>query len=311
MKKATAILLLLAFAAMPALAEKPKNLQAYERDGITPISRTAIAEVEPNDVFSAGSGPLTGGDQGQGVIAASTDVDFWVLNVNVLGQWVMNTDAGTAPALTDSKLYLYGPDGSTQIGYDDDSGPGYYSQITYNFTATGTYYLKVIPYSASYSGSYVLNIAAPLPPPANDTCAGAIEIPATTGFFVDTTTAGAINDYALTSAGCTGYTTAGGDIVYKINLYPTHEVTLTWDPVTFDAALYVLTNCADLASCVAGADGGVGGAAETVHFENTTGAYATFYIICDAYSGSGPATLRVDSVVATQGATWSTIKALY
>ncbi len=313
MKKATAILMLLLLA-MPAFAlDKSKESQGLDPDGITQLSRSVIAEVEPNDTFDVGSGPLVGGDQGTGAISASTDVDFWVLNVTVTGVWVMNTDAGAAPALTDSKLYLYGPDGSTQIGYDDDSGPGYYSQISYNFTATGTYYLKVIGYSASYTGNYVLNIASPLPPPANDNCAGAIEIPFVEGFVVETTTAGAISDYTLLSTGCTGYAAAGPDIVYTVTMAADQEITLVWTPVTFDASLYVVTDCADpMGTCVAGADDGGSATAETVSFMNTTGATVTYFIICDAYgSGSGPATLTIQAAVATEATTWGTVKALY
>lgn len=312
MKKATAILLLVILALPVYAAEKTKESQGRDRDGITELGRSVIAEVEPNDTFDVGSGPLTGGDQGTGAIGAGTDVDFWVLNVNALGVWVMGTDAGPAPALTDSKLYLYGPDGVTQIGYDDDSGPGYYSQITYTFTATGTYYLKVIPYSASYTGSYVLNIGAPVPPPANDTCANAIAVPFQEGWTLATTTTGATNDYNPTSTGCTGYAATGPDIVFTVTLENEQEITISWAPVTFDASLYILTDCADMASCVVGADDAVSGGAEVVSFQNTTGVTTTYYIICDAYgTGSGPATLSIVSAVATEASTWGNLKALY
>jgi hypothetical protein len=299
---------------MPVFAaEKSKESQGTDRDGITELNRAVIAEVEPNDTFDTGSGPLVGGDQGTGIISVGTDVDFWVLNVNVTGAWTINTDAGVAPALGDSKLYLYGSDGTTQLAYDDDSGPGLYSQFTYNFTATGTYYLKVIGYSASYTGGYVLNVGSPVPPPANDTCAGAIEIPFVEGFSVVTTTMGAVSDYNLTLADCTGYTTAGPDIVYTVTMAAEQEITLVWTPVTFDAALYVVTDCANpAATCVAGADDGGSGGAETVSFQNTTGVTTTYFIICDAYgTGSGPATLSIQAAVATEATTWGTLKALY
>jgi hypothetical protein len=313
MKKATVVLLLLALA-MPAFAaEKSKESQGLDRDGITQLVRTVVAEVEPNDVFTAGSGPLVGGDQGTGGISASTDVDFWVLNVTVLGAWTINTDAGAAPALVDSKMYLYGSDGTTQLAYDDDSGPGFYSQFTYNFTATGTYYLKVIGYSASYTGNYVLNVGSPVPPPANDTCAGAIAIPFVSGFSVATTTTGANSDYTLLSTGCTGYAAAGPDIVYTVTMAAEQEITLEWLPVTFDASLYVVTDCADpMGTCVAGADLAGSGAAETVSFQNTTTGTVTYFIICDAYgSGSGPATLTIQAAVATEASSWGSVKAMY
>jgi hypothetical protein len=313
MKKAIAVLMLLMLA-MPALAlEKTKEMQSADRDGITPMLRLVVNEVEPNDTFAVGSGPLVGGDQGTGIIAAGTDVDYWVLNVSVTGLWTIGTDAGPAPALVDSYIHLYGPDGTTQLATSDDEGPGAYSLISYNFTATGTYYVKVRGYSASYIGSYVLNVGSPVPPPANDTCAGAIEIPFVEGYSVATTTAGAISDYTLLGTGCTGYAAAGPDIVYTVTLAAEQEITLSWTPVGFDASLYVVTDCADpMGTCVVGADDAVSGGAETVSFMNTTGVTTTYFIICDAYgSGFGPATLSIDAAVATESTTWSTVKALY
>jgi hypothetical protein len=310
MKKATVILLLLVLA-VPALAlEKSKESQSADPDGITPLLRTVLAEVEPNDTFDTGSGPLVGGDQGTGGISASTDADYWVVNVAVIGLWTITTDAGPTPALGDSYLHLYGPDGVTQIASDDDSGPGAYSMISYNFTATGTYYVKVRGYSASYIGNYVINVGSPVPPPANDTCAGAIEIPFVEGFSVVSTTVGAANDYNPGSAGCTGYAAAGGDIVYTVTLADLQEIVLTWTS-SQDGSLYVVTDCTDMTTCVVGADATLSGEAETVSFQNTTGATATYYIICDSYSGTGPGTLAILSAVATEATTWGTLKALY
>jgi hypothetical protein len=310
MKKATAILLLLVLA-MPVYAmEKSKEVQSMDRDGITELSRSVIAEVEPNDTFDVGSGPLVGGDQGTGIILASTDVDYWVINVTVTGLWTLTTDAGPAPALGDSYIHLYGPDGVTQLAADDDSGPGAYSMISYNFTATGTYFIKVRGYSASYTGNYVLNIASPLPPPANDNCAGAIAIPFVEGFSVAATTVGALNDYNPLSTGCTGYAAAGGDIVYTVTMENEQEITLSWTSAV-DGSLYVVTDCADMLTCVAGADETLSGQPEVVSFQNLTGATVTYFIICDSYSGNGAGTLAILAAVPTESSTWGTLKALY
>ena len=167
--------------------------------------RTVIAEVEPNDTFDAGSGPLVGGDQGTGGISASTDVDFWVLNVNVLGSVDHHhrRRRGARPRRL-LACTCTAPTAPRSSAYDDDSGPGLYSLITYNFTATGTYYVKVRGYSATYTGNYVLNVGSPVPPPANDTCAGAIAIPFVEGFSVATTTMGAANDYNAARHGLHG-----------------------------------------------------------------------------------------------------------
>jgi hypothetical protein len=310
MKKATAILLLLVLA-MPVYAlEKSKEAQSMDRDGITEMSRSVINEVEPNNTFDVGSGPLAGGDQGTGIILDSTDVDFWVINVNVLGMWSISTDAGPAPALGDSYIHLYGPDGTTQLTTDDDSGPGAYSLINYTFTATGTYFVKVRGYSASYTGSYVINVGSPVPPPANDTCATAIAIPFTEGFSVASTTVGAANDYNPLATGCTGYAATGSDIVYTVAMENEQEITLSWTSAA-DGSLYVVTDCGDMLTCVAGADETLSGQPEVVSFQNLTGAPMTYFIICDSYSGNGAGTLAILAAVPTESSTWGTLKALY
>jgi len=297
--------------AVPVYAmEKSKEVQSMDRDGITEMSRSVINEVEPNNTFGVGSGPLTGGDQGTGSISPNSDVDFWVLNVNVPGLWPISTDAGPEPALVDSYIHLYGPDGVTQLTFDDDSGPGAYSQIIYPFTATGTYFIKVRGHNATYTGNYLLNIGTPVPLPANDTCATAIAIPFTEGFSVTTTTIGAANDYNPLPTGCTGYDAYGGDVVYTVVLENGQEIILSWTSAA-DGALYVVTDCSDMQTCVAGADNTFAGQPEVVYFQNLTGAAVTYFIICDAFSGEGAGTLAILTAVPTESSTWGALKALY
>lgn len=49
----------------------------------------------------------------------------------------------------DTYLHLYDTDGTTELAYDDDSGPGLASLIVWTPPAAGTYYVKARPYSSS------------------------------------------------------------------------------------------------------------------------------------------------------------------
>ncbi len=46
----------------------------------------------------------------------------------------------------DTVLYLYRPDGTTEIGSDDDNGFGMASLLGWTADATGTFYVKVVRY---------------------------------------------------------------------------------------------------------------------------------------------------------------------
>lgn len=316
MRKAIVILTVMGFAmalAMPAMAQVgPQAILAYEAVGLVDCSaRATVAEIEPNGTELTASGPLTGGDVGTGNISVggpSGDLDYWAININAIGTWSIGTDAGAAPAVGDTYINLYLPSGYVS---NDNGGPGNYSLITWYFTVPGTYYLRVRSSASSYKGNYVLTVVSPLPPPPNDTCAGAIPLPLVPAYSVSTSTAGALNDYTLTAAGCTGDTADDADIVYSVTLEAEQEITLVWTPIDFFyATLYVVTNCADAqGSCVAGEAVGTG--AQTVHFQNTTGVATTYYIICDSYRGSGAATLTIQAVVPTEAQSWGATKSLY
>lgn len=126
--------------------------------------------------------------------------------------------------------------------------------------------------------------------PPNDVCgAGAIDISAGGTFTVDTTDYA--NDYALTSANCTGYSTNGNDAVYQLSGNPGDIVTLSLDG-DFDTSLYVLSNCADFNSCLGGDD--TVSTPEVVTF--VLPSIDPVYVVVDGYGSSdiGIATLTVD-----------------
>ncbi|MBN2561905.1 MAG: PPC domain-containing protein [Phycisphaerae bacterium] len=117
--------------------------------------------------------------------------------------------------------------------------------------------------------------------PCNDTCDTAT--PVTCGdTLLGETTVGANNDYDPVVAGCTGYKAEGPDVVYSLNLGSGQTVTVSMNPTptSFDASLYVVTDCDDVDNtCVVGDDSGN---PEVVTF--TADAGVTYYIIADGYS---------------------------
>lgn len=311
MKKFAIALLAVAVMVGAAWAD---NKPAPEKQEIFAVINASLTEVEPNDTPATGN-PIAGGDSYSANISASTDLDFFTFTTTG-GSATFETSAGAAPALVDSKIYIYGTDGTTQIGYDDDSGVGYYSLVTYNFTTPGTYYIKVIGYSASYTGNYVLTctaVAPPPPPAVNDVCAGAIDIQdqSLASWDVALNVAGGFNNnYSLTSAGCTGYTTPGPDAVFTIDLALGEEIIIS-EIGACDTALWIATDCADLVNtCVAGADDALAGAAETVTY--TAAAAGTYYVVVDAYTAAGcPVTVTVNAPVATENESFGTLKAMF
>lgn len=311
MRKFAIAILVLALCAGAAQAEvKP----APEKPEIMNVIAANLSEIEPNDTAATGN-PISGGDIYAAKISASTDVDFFTFTTSG-GSATFETSAGDAPALVDSKIYIYDTDGTTQVAYDDDSGVGYYSLVTYNFTTPGTYYVKVIGYSASYTGNYVLTctaVAPPPPPAVNDICEGAIDIQdqSLMSWDVELAVAGGYsNNYSLSYGGCTGYTTPGPDAVYAIDLAAGEQVMIS-EIGACDTALWIATDCANLVgTCVAGADAALAGQAETVSFMAATA--GTYFVVVDAYTSAGcPVTVTVNAPVATQNESFGALKAMF
>ncbi|HPF34214.1 MAG TPA: PPC domain-containing protein [Candidatus Krumholzibacteria bacterium] len=304
MRKLLLIVSILSLIAGAALAKAPleKPVQAYE-----PNSRAS--EVEPNDDYLTAN-VLTAGDDMNGAIDVSLDADFFAITVTAGASIDFETHAGD---VVDTKLYLYDTDGTTQLAYNDDGGAGYYSLISFDFTADGTYFVKVVGYSSSYTGTYILSATEatpPPPPPANDVCTGAIDI-ATIGygaFEVDLAAGGYTNQSAMGSTGCTGYSANGPDAFYMIYLETDAVLTLT-EAGSCDMSLYVFTDCGDpLGSCVAGSDV-LGTESITFDAGQNPGWY---YIGIDAYASAGClVTVTTQEPVPTEGMSFSGLKASF
>jgi len=261
----------------------------------------------------------------------TTDVDWYQIYLEP-GPVSIGTDVATMcdPDMSDTYIYLFAPDCVTQLAYDDDSGPGAFSLINYTITTAGIYHIKVRGYSSSQTGCYRVwvgtagtnlyaetepndtcpgNLIAavgdvidpariqdppPPPPPANDTCAGAIEIPRCSAGSIVGNSAGATNDYdpGIPGPSCTGYAATGRDLAYVMHLQGGEVVHLVYTAnPSFDTSLYIISDCANPSTtCVAGSD--VYPTPEVIDWTAPVGG-GTYYVIADGYGSNvgGPFTL--------------------
>ncbi|MEO8429872.1 MAG: PPC domain-containing protein [Acidobacteriota bacterium] len=130
-----------------------------------------------------------------------------------------------------------------------------------------------------------------LPQAGGDTCATAASVGALP-FNDSGTTVGAVdNNSTLAPMSCTGYTTyPGADHIYTFTVGAGNSVAISVTPgaaTNFDPGIYVLSNCTDGTSCVAGSDAGGIGFTETIAAQ----AYApgTYYIYIDSFYSTDPA----------------------
>ena len=107
-------------------------------------------------------------------------------------------------------------------------------------------------------------------------------------------------DTAIVS--CTGFAAPGADGVVPLLLQPGETVRADYkvqgDAPAADGALYLLSTCGDVDSCVAGDDdySGTGpeAAQEAVFWTNATGAPVTRYLVLDGYADPGAFLLVID-----------------
>jgi len=120
--------------------------------------------------------------------------------------------------------------------------------------------------------------------PSNDTCAGAILLTCgSINLSGDTSTAN--NDYDPGNIGCTGFSEAGRDVVYKIVAASGDSLYVNYTQTSGDAAVYLITDCSNpTASCVAGADNTDIGVAETINYKFVNA--GTYYLILDSFGAN-------------------------
>ena len=112
---------------------------------------------------------LAGGQTVRGNLAATGDRDWYRIEL-VAGQTYTFAMAGSGAAgaqVRDTYLRLRDSTGA-QIAFDDDSGEGLNSTISFTATSSGVYYLDAGSYNNAYAGQYDLTVAGPPPQPPFD-----------------------------------------------------------------------------------------------------------------------------------------------
>ena len=283
---------------------------------VMPLSVTAnVAESEPNDDFLTANRANCGDAFRPAAIDYPDDIDWVVFKANAGDVVTLGTLADGAPPIDDTIIGLFDSDGN-QLAIDDDSGPGFYSLIpNYAIPSTGDYFLGIIAYDPAGVGTYqaFINCVSAPPPPVNDLCAGAINLPCGQ-VNLSGSTLGAQNNYDPGATGCTGYTAAGGDVVYKFTASAGDAIDLIYTS-TADGSFYIVSDCSDpVGSCVVGADATLSNQAEyIVHTFTSSG---TYYVILDSYGtgSSGSWTLtgtNACGVVNASRTTWGNVKSFY
>lgn len=84
------------------------------------------------------------------------DIDWYYFDTSINGEYIIETHGST-----DTNLYLYEDDMSTEIATDDDGGSGLNAKITENLTAGYRYYIKLNGYSNLISGDYGIDVNGP------------------------------------------------------------------------------------------------------------------------------------------------------
>jgi hypothetical protein len=159
----------------------------------------------------------------------------------------------------------------------------------------------------------------PPPIPANDDCAGALAaggfVLAPGPFSIDADNTDATLDYPLTMPGsCTGYTHAGRDLVWIVDLAEGESLTATMTTIAdWDDTLFLVEDCANAeGTCVAGDNAIPDGS--SLAYTRTQPGTGRYYLIASAYgSGAGPFHLAgaVGPGTSIARATWGRVKAAY
>lgn len=123
--------------------------------------------------------------------------------------------------------------------------------------------------------------------PNGDTCQEAFVVTEST-LFTDIPLADLTNTFSVSDDACTGFSQSDGpEAFYQIQSAAGDIVTVTMD-ASFDASLYVLTECGNISSCIEGSDGGN---PESVTFVSDGN---PVFIGADAYSASASGSFDLD-----------------
>ena len=176
----------------------------------------------------------------------------------------------------DSSLYVVTDCGDVLrscVAGSDDGDP---EEVDFVAQVAGRYYLIIDGYGSG-SGAFELSVQVSPPASGGDTCGAAITVPAGGGAFMSST-AGMGNDYEPPLS-CTGSTNQGADVAYRLDARAGEVIEVQASFSDSDGALYAVTDCGDLASCVAGAASGGRGADERLRFVARSS--QPYYVVVD------------------------------
>ena len=276
-------------------AETGRKLEAKREAASRPFRPdyrllSSIPETEPNDSVSQAQPFACGDELGPASVEARAvpDTDWITFTVNAGDVITFGTDSARVdPEVADTRIDLLAQDGVTVLARDDDSGPDFYSLITFCATYTGTYYGRIASYSTEV-GNYVAYVTCVPSSVANDQCFGAI--PITCGpFALQGNTVDVCADYTLPAndSSCTRFAANGRDVAYYVDVSAGNRIAIDYSQIDADASIYIITDCAHpAASCVAGKDSSSTGGVETLRYRfHAAGRY---YIILDSFAaGTG------------------------
>lgn len=213
--------------------------------------------------------------------------DWYRLTIPASAEATVSLAIGTA---SDLDLFVYAAPGGGLIGDSISSTPAEEVTVPARPLAQDIWVrVKVYASFSSNPGSaYTLTISTtPADTTANDLCGGAMALQS--GLQVSGSTDERFNDHQFGATECTGYSTGGPDLFYKISVPNGQKLTVVITSEA-DLAVYLLDACAG-SCCWAGADTEGGGSSgtpttETVEQLNNTGATKEYIVVVDSYTDS-------------------------
>ncbi|MDA0834523.1 MAG: pre-peptidase C-terminal domain-containing protein [Planctomycetota bacterium] len=215
---------------------------------------------------------------GNGNIETAGDQDWFKIDVVAGQKFILETVAGT---LNDTTMTLYAADGTTQLAFDDDSGPGKLSRIVFTPTVTGTFFVRIKAFSALATGTYQVTYSAGSADDfGNDAATAALVL-------VDTTTTGNI-EVGMDQDWFKFDAVAGQDYLFETVLGNLADTVLTLFDT--DGTTVIATND----------DGGIGLASRITWQPTVNG---TYFLKVAAYGSNqvGTYQLKVSAVVDDHG----------
>jgi len=199
----------------------------------------SVTDVTENtDIPNDASTPITikSGESYTGELEVVGDTD-WIRVELVAGQrYTFSLDGTGGSALSDPLVRLFDASG-TEIGSNDDGGPGLNSLMAFTAQTSGTYYVQAGSWDDRYTGTYTLSMedAAPLTEYTNDQIAEYLE----TGFW-DTPRRWDVSEGDTITVNITGLT-ADGQTLARAALQQWSDITgiifsevTTGGQITFD-----------------------------------------------------------------------------